>query len=126
MLFNMSKKQLASKTMNLIETLTEEYSIEDKISYTLGKEIMKDDDVKFILEGFKRKYGVTDYKVEIRPAVQNHTLLIEGYSIYIEDKPMMMAKGMDELLSKMTEAVITIDKVKVETFLRDIKVALGA
>jgi hypothetical protein len=126
MLFNISKQKIAHKTMNILETLTEEYSIEDKISYTLGREIMKDEDVRFIVEGFKRKYGIGDYKVEVRPAVQPHSLLIEGFSIYIEGKPCFSSKGMDDLLSKLSEAVITTDKVKVESFLRDIKVALGA
>lgn len=125
MLFNINRHRVVQGAIGLLEELKTPDMIEDVLANSIRKEVMKDEDVYFIIRSFKMKYGLQEFEVCVTPEVKPGSLTISTWSFMVNGKPLFTGTGLDSLLSKVSEAIITMDKVSVDTVVRQLKTCIG-
>lgn len=120
-LFNINRNKVVSGAIGLLEDLKQGDTIEDVIAASIRKEVMKDEDVYFIVRSFKMKYGIQDYEVLVTPEVKAGSLTVSTWNFVVNGKTLYSSTGLDSLLSKVSEAIITMDKVSMDSIVRQLK-----
>lgn len=123
-LFNINRHKVVQGAIDLLEELKTPDRIEDIIANSISKEVMRDEDVYFIVRSFKMKYGLGEWEVEVLPKVKAGSLTISSWVFMVNGKPLFTGTGLDTLLTKVSEAIITTDKVSIDTVVRQLKTCI--
>ena len=96
------KTDFIGGAINVLENIQSDSSLADKMVMEFTKEVMKDEDVIFVIRSFKSKYGLQGHSLSVSPIISDNKLLIENWIFKIDGKPLYKERGLDLLLSKLT------------------------
>lgn len=112
--------KLITAAINTLESL-ESATLEDRLAVLIQKEIMKDEDVSFIVRNFKARYGLKDINVYLSPVIEDGSMNICSWKLMIGKKALFEEKGVDSICNKLIESVVTKDDSLIEEIIRKIK-----
>lgn len=112
--------KLINSTINTLESINN-VTVEDKIRTLIQKELMKDEDISFVIRNFKARYGLKDINVYISPVIENGSMNICSWKLMIGKKALFEEEGVDSICNKLIEAVVTKDDDLIEETIRKIK-----
>ena len=118
------KSSIITGAINLLETLKEESSFADKMKVEFRKEVMKDENVSFTIRSFKNKFGLQAYDMYVEPVISENKLTINKWQFIVNGKPLFATNGLDTLLSKITESILTNENDKVMEIVNELKPCL--
>lgn len=100
------KTDFIGGAINVLESIQSDSSLADKMVMEFTKEVMKDEDVIFVIRSFKSKYGLQGHSLSVSPMISDNKLLIENWIFKIDGKPLYQERGLDLLLSKLTTCIL--------------------
>ena len=96
-------------TITILQKALEGKDIADKITESIIDIINKDEDVKYSIHGFKKKYGIEKEDIYIAPLV-GEDLIIEKYALCVDEYPVVEGDSFDDVVNKITAAVLNKDE----------------
>lgn len=109
-----SKRGIISTAIKALETMNNERTLEQDISAKIGKVVMDDEEVGFLIRTFKSKFDLPMRNVGIRPAVSEDTYTVTHWELRVDKVPVIEGKSPQDITDQMTEYMLTkdVDKVR--------------
>lgn len=119
------KNKIIVGAVNILQEIDEEKTIQDIIKSSIAKEFRKQEDLEFLLKSFNGRFGI-DVKTEIAPVIEEGSFNINKWQFKLNKEILFEENGFDKLSSKITEAILTQDKKKVNSIINNIEKCLQA
>ena len=120
-----NKNSIIGATINVLESIQQGETFAEKMILTFRREAMKDQDIDFVIRTFKNKFGIQAFDMYMEPVVDEGTLTIDNWNFVVNEKVLFTSEGLDSLVTKVSESIMTQDSIFTDEVVRRLKVCLA-
>ena len=119
-----NRSSIIGGAINVLESIQQGDTFAEKMVLTFRREVMKDEDISFVIRTFKNKFGIQAFDMYVEPVVDEGTLTISKWAFVVNQKILFQTDGLDTLVTRVSETIMTQDSIATDEVVRKLKACL--